>query len=107
MKSMGDPLQRGDDCGPFPRERCCIPILKFSTIASASCSAIVSKLVIETKAIVASQSLLDHWNEGRNVVGLRCLSSTRELMTFSGNPCNCCIICVLQRRTTLCGPDQP
>jgi len=39
---------------------------------------VASKLVVETKMIVAGESLLDRWNEGRHVVGLRHLSSTRE-----------------------------
>jgi hypothetical protein len=52
--------------------------LKSSTSLGVNANEIGSKLVIETKAIAARQSRLNRWHKGRNVVGLRHLSSTRE-----------------------------
>src|SRR5271165_2845912 len=84
---MGDPLDVSDDRGPFPASEVLHSNLEiFHDRIGVNASKIASKLVIETKAIVAGESLLDRWNEGRNVVGLRHLSSTRKGDDIFGKP---------------------
>ncbi len=84
---MGDPLDVGDDRGPFPTTEVFHSNLEiFHHRIGVIARKIGSKLVIETKAIVGGESLLDRWNDGRNVIGLRHLSAARESNDIFGKP---------------------
>src|SRR5665213_966974 len=88
---MGNPLDIGDDREPLPAGEVLHSNLEiFHDRIGVNASKIASKLVIDTKTIVAGESLLDRWNEGRNIVVLRYLSSTREGDDIFGKPLQLC-----------------
>ena len=84
---MGDPLDVGDDCGAFPAGEVLHSDLEvFHDCIGVNAGEVSPKLVMSRRRSWLAKAFSTAGFEGRNVVGLRHLSSTREGDDVFGKP---------------------